>query len=299
MTTDIDDIKLSELVTFVHAARSRSLSAAARVLEVTPSQVSKSLSRLESRLKTTLVHRTARGIELTEHGRELLPRVLELSGLLRSLGNGTRPKHVLTTAAPSYLALTVLTQLASALPGYLWRVTEQSPALIRASLPDRTVDFALLPGSERAPNGWASDQVGFFENGVLARPSFAKQLGKGPVSPARIAELPFVMPLRQSTLSVTPSDDGCPIPVGERKVGSEAQTIVVGMEMACRSDQVIFGPLLAAARYVTAGALVHVPVAGWDSRTPIQLLSSDAVLARTRREVLDQAKRIFTGERSA
>lgn len=296
MATDIDDIKLSELVTFVHAARSRSLSAAARVLEVTPSQVSKSLARLESRLRTTLVTRTARGIELTEHGRELLPRVLELSGLLRSLGSSAKPKHVLTTAAPSYLALTVMTQLATSLPEYLWRVTEQSPAFIRASLPDRAIDFALLPGSERAPSGWTSDQIGTFVSGVLARPSFAKQIGKLPTTPARIAELPFVMPLRQSTLSVIPSDDGCPIPVSERKVGSEAQTIVVGMEIACTSDQIIFGPLLAAARYIKEGALCHIPVSGWDPRTPIQLLSSESVLARTRRDVLAHARRIFATE---
>lgn len=296
MTTDLDDIKLSELVTFVHAARARSLSAAARVLAVTPSQVSKSLSRLESRLRTTLVVRTARGIELTEHGRELLPRVLELSQLLRSLGSGAKPKHLLTAAAPSYLAVTVLSELGTALPEYVWRITEHSPAFIRASLPDRTIDFALLPGSERAPSGWTSDSVGSYASGILARPSFAKQLGRSPVAPARIAEVPFVMPLRQSTLSITATDDGCPIPVGERKVGSEAQTIVVGMEIAARSDQVIFGPLLAATRYIAAGSLCHVPVLGWEPRTPIQLLSSDSVLARTRREVLASARRIFASE---
>lgn len=58
-----------ELQHFVAVVESGSLSAAANLLGLTPSALSRSLSRLEQKLATTLLNRTTRRMELTEEGR--------------------------------------------------------------------------------------------------------------------------------------------------------------------------------------------------------------------------------------
>lgn len=58
-----------ELQHFVAVVESGSLSAAAQLLGLTPSALSRSLSRLEQKLSTTLLNRTTRRMELTEEGR--------------------------------------------------------------------------------------------------------------------------------------------------------------------------------------------------------------------------------------
>jgi DNA-binding transcriptional LysR family regulator len=58
-----------ELQHFVAVVESGSLSAAANLLGLTPSALSRSLSRLEQKLSTTLLNRTTRRMELTEEGR--------------------------------------------------------------------------------------------------------------------------------------------------------------------------------------------------------------------------------------
>ncbi len=61
------------LRTFHHVARHGSITAAARALGYTQSAVSRQISALEASFGARLFDRRARGVELTEHGRCLLP----------------------------------------------------------------------------------------------------------------------------------------------------------------------------------------------------------------------------------
>ena len=63
-----------EMELFVRVVDGGSLSAAARVLRMTPSAVSKSLGRLESRLGVRLLNRSTRGLQLTAEGRRFHER---------------------------------------------------------------------------------------------------------------------------------------------------------------------------------------------------------------------------------
>ena len=65
---------LSGMGVFVQVADAESLSVAARQLGVTPSAVSKTLTKLEGRLGVRLLHRTTRQVSLTEDGRGFLER---------------------------------------------------------------------------------------------------------------------------------------------------------------------------------------------------------------------------------
>ncbi|AOI63820.1 LysR family transcriptional regulator [Burkholderia territorii] len=65
-------ITLDELQAFAAVVDTGSITAAAQQLDVTVSAASRTLGRLEQKLKTTLLRRTTRRLELTEEGRAFL-----------------------------------------------------------------------------------------------------------------------------------------------------------------------------------------------------------------------------------
>lgn len=73
---------------FALLARSGSLTAAARELQVTTAAVSKRLASLESRLGVDLMHRTTRRLALTEHGRHYLEHARRILGDIEALESG-------------------------------------------------------------------------------------------------------------------------------------------------------------------------------------------------------------------
>lgn len=277
--TDTFGLRLGDLQTFLHIASSGSVSAAARQLQVTVSQVSKSLARLEKRLGKKLVARSARGISLTAEGSRLLPRIQAVSFELRALTSEEEEvgKLGVTIAAPSFLVESVVPLLVGTVRDVRYRIRTASPGEIRAEFGERRFDLALLPGDDRAPSGWIGDAAGFVRNGLFGRPGLVNGLGRMPVSEARVRELTFVQPLRTIPSVVSPTSDGCPLPVAERRLGDEVQTFPVAAELAARTDQVAFGPTPAARHHVAAGALMEIDVRGWDSRTAVQLFLSDAL----------------------
>ncbi|MGZ8288903.1 MAG: LysR family transcriptional regulator [Telluria sp.] len=67
-------LNVDALITFATVIDTGSFSAAAEKLGQTPSGVSRTMSRLEAQLGTTLIHRTTRRLDLTEEGEWLLGR---------------------------------------------------------------------------------------------------------------------------------------------------------------------------------------------------------------------------------
>jgi len=70
--------KLGEMQVFVAAVKSGSFSAAGRQLELSPSTVSKLITRMESRLGARLLNRTTRTLSLTEGGQLYFRRCLDI-----------------------------------------------------------------------------------------------------------------------------------------------------------------------------------------------------------------------------
>lgn len=66
------NVTLDELQAFVAVVDTSSITAAAQQLDLTVSATSRTLARLEEKLKTTLLRRTTRRLELTEEGRAFL-----------------------------------------------------------------------------------------------------------------------------------------------------------------------------------------------------------------------------------
>jgi DNA-binding transcriptional LysR family regulator len=72
------DNRAGEMETFVQAARRGSFAAAAKAMQLTPSAVSRSITRLEARLGVRLFQRTTRALALTAEGEAYLARAADL-----------------------------------------------------------------------------------------------------------------------------------------------------------------------------------------------------------------------------
>jgi DNA-binding transcriptional LysR family regulator len=131
----------SGVVPFVAAAECQSFREAARKLGLTPSAVSKAITRLEARLGLRLLNRTSRTVSLTEEGEAFLRGCQEAVQSVRSaeervLQAHRAPRGRLTVSVPLLLGKLVV------LPA-LKQFCERYPALsVHASLTDRLVSLA-------------------------------------------------------------------------------------------------------------------------------------------------------------
>src|SRR6187401_1671946 len=131
----LSDLRIADVLTFLTVHRCGSISGAARELVVTPSQVSKSIGRLEQLLGKSLLSRSANGITLLDEGRRVVPQFEQMLVLARSLsGQGSAAPRVLGFAGPSYISSFFLPFVAASKPSFRIRALELPPAQIRAHL---------------------------------------------------------------------------------------------------------------------------------------------------------------------
>ena len=168
MTEQISLDRLTGLIAFARAASLGSYTAAARSLSVSPSAVSKSVQRLESRLGLTLFNRTTRSLVLTPEGRDLYERALRLlkeaedieqaavaarsepSGALKITAPSSIGVHVIAPALPRfrelYPALSIDLRLSDT---YIDLVEEGVDVAVRVGIPDDTRVLSRLLAPHR------------------------------------------------------------------------------------------------------------------------------------------------------
>jgi DNA-binding transcriptional LysR family regulator len=281
---DVSELRVGDMLTFLAVVRSSSLTAAARERKVTPSQVSKAITRLETHFGRRLLDRGSRGVLLSDAGRRLAPTLEEVVANLEQARNTDPDTTELTLGAPSYLQSSLLPVLASVAPTLRVRAFELPPALLRASAQDEGFDVLILPGElGHLPPSWSMEVIGELRKVLFASPSLAPKLGKPPVAPGSLRDLPFVCPVYRQQGRVVPVDDDCPLPRAQRRVGHQVQTILVALEVAAATNQLVFGPTIAAQRQLRSGVLVEVPVQGWDVKESLAFACHvDRVSARQR-----------------
>lgn len=113
--------RFQELETFVQIARSGSFSAAGRVLDLSPSAVSKLVTRLEKRFGARLFNRTTHSIKLSEEGEALLQRA---SRVIEAMQDADRLVDQFSEAPSGQLRVYglpsfALSQLAPIIPEFL------------------------------------------------------------------------------------------------------------------------------------------------------------------------------------
>jgi DNA-binding transcriptional LysR family regulator len=286
--SSLGDLRLSDLVTFLTVLRTSSVSATAREIKVTPSQVSKAIARLEHHYRVRLLNRGRAGMSLTEDGRDIAHQIgLAVTALAASSKAGTRSASSieLTMAGPSYLLGPMLAAVAAARPQLVAHGVELAPAQIRVSVTENLFDVALAPsGIPSLPRQWTSEHAGAITKVLLGPPMIADRLAPFPASLRQIRELPFVGPVQAMGARFARLGDDCPLPVGERRIVHRVQTIGAALELAARASCVAFGPVIAARRMLQTGELVVIPVEGWNESEPLYLaFNGDVVLDRLRR----------------
>src|SRR5580700_7186870 len=143
-------LDVTRLRVLVAVARHGSVTAAAHALNYAQPSVSHHLARLEAETGTKLVQRAGRGIRLTDAGRLLAERAVEVIGRLDAAENelvvfaGLRAGRLRLAAFPSALGTIVPTAAAildDRHPGFDLRLTEPEPLrMLRAGY----VDVALI-----------------------------------------------------------------------------------------------------------------------------------------------------------
>lgn len=289
LTDRLGELRLGDLATFLAVRRAGSITAAARELTVTPSQVSKAIARLEHTLRLQLLTRGSRGVCLSEAGLRVLPHVEAAVARLLAVGSTNAEATELTVAAPSYLLESFLPTIERAQPQLHVRGLELPPALLRAYSAEDFFDLCMMhAGMDRLPPSWSSVHVGEIRQALFASPALARKLGTQPVTEERVRTVPFISPVYYADGHLVPAQDDCPLHRADREVGHQVLTIVLALELATRSEQLVFGPCIAARQHVAAGTLVEVRVQGWNVRSQLYLAcNGDRVLARVRNAIAD------------
>ena len=282
------ELRLADVATFLSVLRLGTIQGAARACAVSASQVSKAVARLERYFGVKLLVRSERGVVVTDAGRELAPRCEDLLTRVRGLrANGGRAESELTVAASAFMNALFLPAIIDALAGRRVRSLEMPPGVAGAYASEPFFDLALTAGSEHWPDSWVKTRVGMLRQGLFASPRLARQLGPSPIRVDRVRETKFIVPIYNYRGQVMSGDDGCPLPLGERQIGHETQTLALALVLAQRTDQLVFAPELAVSAFVERGALVALEVEGWDVFEPLQLVChAERVDARAQRRVV-------------
>ena len=179
-----------ELEVFLRVVQEGAFSAAARSLDLTPSAISKLISRLEERLGARLFVRTTRSLRLTEEGetyhRSGLRIVQELNEAEQAAATGSLRGRLSVNASIAFGALFV----APAIPSFL----ERHPnVLVDLSFSDDLVDLiaqktdlAIRMGT-LLESGLVARKLGQSRRVVCAAPSYLARRGV-PQAPAELRD---------------------------------------------------------------------------------------------------------------
>lgn len=181
---------LDEMQAFIAVVDSGSITAAATVLGLTTSATSRTLSRLEEKLRTTLMRRTTRRMELTEEGISYLAQArailasVEASEQMMSTRLSVPSGRLRVDAASPYM-LHVIVPLVQ---GYLARYPQVALELVSnegyIDLLERRTDVAIRIGALKDSSLHASP-IADSRLRLLASPAYLARRGE----PASVDEL--------------------------------------------------------------------------------------------------------------
>ncbi|MFL9673265.1 LysR substrate-binding domain-containing protein [Pseudomonas marginalis] len=179
-----------ELQTFVSVIECGSISAAAEQVGQTPSAVSRTLSRLEAKLETTLINRTTRRMDLTEEGKYffeqaklILAQMDELEERLSSRQKNPAGRLRINAAVP-FMLHGIVPYIAEFRRLYPQIQLELNSDDLIIDLLEQSTDIAIRIGA-LADSTLHARSLGCTPLHILASPDYLKQYG----TPTTVAEL--------------------------------------------------------------------------------------------------------------
>ena len=224
----------TEMRVFVRVVERGSFSAAAEDLAMTPSAISKLVSRLEDRLGIRLLHRTTRRLALTPEGetyhlraQEILSAIDDAEAEVARLG--TTPRGRLRVNTGTAFALH---ELVAALPDFIARYPEIE---IDLSVTDRVVDLLSENADVAIRTGLVTDpslvarKIADAERGIFAAPTYLDRRGT-PATPDELARHDAIVVNSVPAVNRWPFRDGD----GVRIVEVNNKIVVDDAEVALR-----------------------------------------------------------------
>ncbi len=284
---------------FLAVHRTGSVSRAARELQVSPSVVSKGLTRLEEAMGVSLVERRTHGVVVLDAGMKLAGYFRRTINEISTFREGLkeRRRH-LSVATPPLLQSYFMPRVASQAPELRLRALEFVPGVLRSNISLGLFDVGIIIGDVPAPSSWLVDQVGVIEKDLLASPGVLEKLSPLPVEPERLREVPFVCPVYSVQGQFIAANDDCPLPLEHRIRGHETSTMHTALNLATVCEQVVFGPTVAALPQLDRGDLRIVPVRGWRVQDPLMLACDSTRVRASEHRLLVQVLTEATQELS-
>ncbi|HEX4355468.1 MAG TPA: LysR family transcriptional regulator [Polyangiales bacterium] len=185
LVTDVRDLQA-----LVFAADLRSLSAAAKRMGESIATVSRRIARLESALGVSLLHRSSRGVELTEHGSEYRIRI---GAILESLGDANGALRQTHAAPAGQLRISIAPGSDAFLAPMLAKFVREFPEVfVQLLVTERFVDLeaehidvALRATRKLADSSLVAHRLLDLELIAIASPDYLREHG----TPKRIEEL--------------------------------------------------------------------------------------------------------------
>ncbi|MEM0928029.1 MAG: LysR family transcriptional regulator [Pseudomonadota bacterium] len=215
---------------FLATAEEGSFSGAARALKTTQPTIGRQISALEEALGVTLVERSARGLPLTEAGRDLLDHVRAMgdSATLISMvadGQSQDVKGEVAITATDLVSATLLPALLKPLrdsaPGVRIRIVSSNDT---QNLTRREADIAIRHARPDQPDLIAR-HIGDFTANLYAASSYLDQAGR-PQTPREVAEHSFVGNPDPERLLTPLQNQGIPITAENFVVTSDNGVVV-------------------------------------------------------------------------
>jgi DNA-binding transcriptional LysR family regulator len=182
---------------FAKVAEKGSFSGAANDLGLAKTTVSKAVTRLEERLRTTLLHRTTRALSLTESGRQAIERAARIlaDGAAveeEILEEAAIPRGLVRLACPTALGLN---KFSAVIPLFMAKYPQVEIDLVltenRVDIVAEGFDVAIQLG-DSPDSSLRSSRLFSFNHMVVGAPSFFERHGR-PTHPSELAALPVVI----------------------------------------------------------------------------------------------------------
>src|SRR5262245_48096560 len=172
----------SEMAAFVRVVDSNGFSAAAPILGLSPSAVSKLITRLETRLGVRLLQRTTRALNLTQEGEVFYAAAKRIVGEIESLENqivgesGTPSGVLRVTSSLAFATHQLAPVLSEFLARYPLVQLELLPTDRVIDMVDEGIDVALRIG-RLADTSFMARKIGEDKRLICAAPSYLARHG--------------------------------------------------------------------------------------------------------------------------
>ena len=175
---------------FVKVVELGSFSAAADLLGLTPSAVSRQITALEQALRVKLLERTTRKLRLSEVGTEVYAHCLDMANAARSAQDVadrfvSSPQGLVKISAPKAFGKILISPL---IPEFLYRYPKVDVQLMLSDQPGNLIDDydLLIRITDTPPLGLAARPLLEVQHALYASETYLAQVGT-PVHPSALA----------------------------------------------------------------------------------------------------------------